>query len=315
MPFSIFRKRVVDPTPTPSNGSSVAIGADNSTAAADIKNNTTSCKRKKLSNNLSTHVVNDKLHEYEEDIYITKQRWDTYPHDEPPCISSIVWQLSEEDKVIQLADYVGITEHKPFLELQDEYDVGCRQRNYMKACSAASNALEQHYARLGDNRGLVELQEDVASFKVSIDSDTNTNEEVTSAAAASDNSIVEDVGDFSFDNGGNESIGDWLGELRTDIPADVPLHDNAQSSTTTTTLKLDISCIGHGVEETRKDDGPSPTNATANLSSFTRDASPAFDSSNGSYDDGNEDALPSFNNDGVVSPKKGKAMCFVCCIL
>jgi len=77
----------------------------------------------------------------------------------------------------------------------------------------------------------------------------------------------------------------------------VPLHDdNAQSSTTTTTLKLDISCVRKGVDENREDDGPSPTIATADLSSFTRDASPAFDSSNGSYNDGNEDALLLFSH-------------------
>jgi len=227
-----------------------------------------------------------------------------YPHDEPPSISSLLWQLSEEDKIIKLADYVGIA-HEPFLNQQDECDVGHgHQRNYVDACSNAYNALEEHYVRLGGDRGLVELQDDVACFN----SDTHTNEEVTSAAASDIISTVEDVGDFSFDNGGNESIGDELGELRngipadgtplkvdrapngvesgkqssvatdvvgdgdiaqvggdfsfdigsnesinvgttpidasnTSTPADVPLHDNAQSSTTTTTLELDISGI------------------------------------------------------------------------
>ena len=364
MPFTLLRIRK---RPTTSNGSSVAAGANNSTTV-DTENNTASQKRKKLSTK-PTHAINSKaVCEYGGDIS-NYRRWDTYPHDEPSCISSILWQLSEEGKIIKLADYVGI-EHEPFH--QDECDVGHgRQGNYMDACSTAYNALEEHYIRLGDDRGLKELQEDVAYFRVSIDSDTNTYEEVTSAAT-SDNSTVEDVGEFSFDNDGNESIGDELGELRTGIPADgtplkfdraptgvesgeqsadvvavvdgntaldsgnisvdigsnesingatdglgesststpadVPLHDNAQSSTTTTTLKLDISCIRHGVEENRKDDGPSPTNATANLSSFTN-TSPAPESNNGSYDEG-EHNITHFSHGGndalVSSSKKGK---------
>ena len=191
------------------------LAADNSTAV-DTENNTNSCKRKKLST-LSTLAINSKAKcEYGGDIS-NYRRWDTYPHDEPPSISSLLWQLSEEDKIIKFADYVGI---EPFLNQQDECDVGHgRQRNYVDACSNAYNALEEHYVWLGDDRGLVELQEDVACFRVFIDSDTNTNEEVTSAAAP-DNSTVEDVGDFSFDNGGNESIGDELGELRNGIPTD-----------------------------------------------------------------------------------------------
>jgi len=66
-----------------------------------------------------------------------------YPHDEPPSISSLLWQLSEEDKIIKLADYVGIA-HEPFLNQQDECDVGHgQQRNYVDACSYAYNALEE----------------------------------------------------------------------------------------------------------------------------------------------------------------------------
>ena len=364
MPFflSFRRKRAA----TSTTHSSVATSVDNSTAVHTAENNTNSCKRKKLST-LSTLAINSKAKcEFGGDIS-NYRRWDTYPHDEPPSISSLLWQLSEEDKIIKFADYVGISGHEPFLNQQDECDVGHgRQRNYMDACSTAYNALEEHYVRLGDDRGLVELQQDVACFRVSIDSDTNTKYEEVTSAAASNNSIVEDVGDFSFDNGGNESIGDELGELRNGIPADgTPLifdrapnggesgkdvvafvggddEDTAQDAgdisidigsnefelvgtTPTVTshtntshatdeeadkgdnanLKLDsIKCVER-VDNKRNE--PSPTDATANLSSFTN-TSPA------SYDDGNEDALPSFNDDGVVSPKKGKAMCFVCCI-
>jgi len=222
--------------------------------------------------------------------------------------------LSEEDKVINLADFVGITAHEPFLKQQDECDEGCRQSYYIQACSAAYDALEEHYTRLDGNRGLVELQEDVACFRVF---DSGTDEEVkdeqNSSAAASDNNTVQDVGDFSFDSGSNEFIGDDLvDELGTSTPVDAPPHNSTPSSTTTSLELDDISCVRNGVEDKRK--GPSPTNATADLSSFTKDTSPSSDDSNNDLSKG-EPYLPPFygnldtcvgESNVLVSPKKGK---------
>ena len=116
-------------------------------------------------------------------------------------------------------------------------------------------------------------------------------------AVVGNGDIAQDDGDVSLDIGSDESID--LGTTPTDAS-----HTN--TSTTTSNSKLDIKLCVERVEDKREHADPSPTNATADISGFTDDASPVFDSSNGSYDDGNEDALPSFNNGGVVSPKKGK---------
>ena len=309
MPFFIRRKRAAASTPNRGSGTS---STDNTSAV--IKNNKSNCKRTKISNQ-PTPAVKDKPHEYEEDVYINKQqRWDTFPHDEPQCISSFLWQLSEEDKVIKLADFVGITAHEPFLKQQDECDEGCWQSYYMQARSAAYDALEEHYTRLDGNRGLAELQEDVACFKVSINSNTDEKENYgQNSSAASDNNVVQHVGDFSFDSGSNEFIGDDLvDELGTSTPVDAPPHNSTPSSTTTPLELDDISCVRNGVEDKRK--GPSPTNATADLSSFTKDISPSSDDSDNDLSKG-EPYLPPFDgnldtcvgeSNVLVSPKKGK---------
>ena len=77
------------------------------------------------------------------------------------------------------------------------------------------------------------------------------------------------------------------------------------------TLKLGITCVGNGIEENsnRKGNDPSPTTVGADLSRFNNDIPLESDP-------------PSFDNkpvecgDGVVSPKKGKAIsAVICCIL
>ena len=61
-----------------------------------------------------------------------------------------------------------------------------------------------------------------------------------------------DTGGISYDIGSNESI-NGLGELDTAAPADLPSHNNAtQSNTTTTTLNTTLNeCIG-GSESPKK---------------------------------------------------------------
>jgi len=73
-------------------------------------------------------------------------------------------------------------------------------------------------------------------------------------------------------------------------------------------LKLEISCVEKGLDDNREDDDPSPTTVNANLSRFTKDASPAPDS----LEDEQELPLPTFDGKCVgesveVSPRKGKA--------
>ena len=128
-------------------------------------------------------------------------------------------------------------------------------------------------------------------------------------------------GDFSFDNGSNESVnGDGLDELGAGKSADAQRNNEPPTTSKSDSIKL---CTGNRVNGWN---GPSPTNVEANLSSFTRDAaSPVFDNNNDDDQDQGEQDLPSFHD--VVSrkcvgesievfPKKGKAhICFVCCIL
>jgi len=217
-PFHQSRKRAISTPPNDSCSSSTAISNE---GGAHIKSNKTS-QHKKQCTQQSTHAVNSKANLEYRGVSNNRQQLDTNPDDgdsEPLYISSILLQLLSEDKVIKLADYVEITAHEPFLKQQDEYDIGHGQRYYTDACSAAYKALEKYYARLGDDRGLAELQEDVDSCfnKVSINFDTDEDESV--AADEGDNNYTKqnDDEDFRFDSGGGEG---GFGELRTGIPAD-----------------------------------------------------------------------------------------------
>ena len=190
--------------------------------------------------------------------------------------------------------------------------------------------------------GEEDVKRDDEGFSIDIDSNESINGGTTPTDASHTNiSSTTDEnnappttstdGNFSFDcNGGDKPTAVGLGELDT-APANEPTP--TQSSTTTTTLntalKVDISCVGNGVEGNREVDDPSPTGVNADISGFTDDISPTpdSDSNNGSYDkdEDDEDALPTFENipaecirgsDGLVSPKKGKAIsAFICCIL
>ena len=160
----------------------------------------------------------------------------------------------------------------------------------------------------GDEGGLDELQCNYfTSTPLKLDRAPNgveSDEQSADVVAVVGNGdIAQDDGDFSVDIGSNTS----------------PTTDEDNAPPTTSNLKLDsIKCVER-VDDKRI--GPSPTNVTANLSSFTKDTSPAFDSSNGSYDqDKDDEDLTSFDDspaecresDGLVSPKKGKAfICFV----
>ena len=173
---------------------------------------------------------------------------------------------------------------------------GIGQRNI----EVIQRALLDYYNKV-DN-GVDKLKEDIAAInngEYSSDSDTDSDDELEeinkkslAAAEVAEVAAEEDDGDFtSFDiDDGDESTNGTTDGLDT-ASTDVPLHDNAtQSSTTTTTLKLDISCTGCGVKD---DDGngvknnesngvvednriePSPTNVEADLSGYNIDNTPS----------------------------------------
>ena len=287
MPFPSYTRKRTTPTKAENRGSS------SSSSSTTTKSNCSS-KRKKLPT--QSIQANDNKAEYEGDVIDNRPQLDTDPDEgdsEPLCISSILLELVEKGKVRKLADYVGINnkKYKRLLKQQEDQEEcvdGYGQDLNREVDLAASDALYQHYSRLGDDRGLVELKEVAACFEVSNDSEDEVEEEQNSSA------VEEDGGGISFDNvGGDESNWtDGLGELDTS-PADLPSHNATQSSTTTTTLKLDISCLG-------KRNGPSPTNATADLSSYTEDPNPA------DLYVQDEDDLPSFDNG------KAEKMCNCC---
>jgi len=204
--------------------------------------------------------------------------------------SSLDYSSSKEISVIDiLLPYEGpelAEETLRALASKQGWAFGIGQRNI----ATIQRALLDYYNKL-DN-GVDKLQEDIAAInngEYSSDSDSDDDDELEEI---NKKSLVaeEDDGDFSFDNDdGNESTGttDGLDTASTDVP----LHDNAtQSSTTTTTLKLDISCTGCGVKD---DDGngvkdnesngvvednriePSPTNVEADLSGYNIDNTPS----------------------------------------
>ena len=305
------------------SNSSTAISTDDTPtngAAEHTRNNTSGCKRKNK-NNDSVPITND--------IQIQRQQYDRSPHKR---------QHTEDDCESKESTKANI----PFEEslatiiLELDYDTLCKLAyeklswkvgNGQRHILPVQKRLVKYYNVEGI--GVDNLKADIAAINYndgfSSDSDTNSDDEVEevnkkSLVAAAEDAAEEEDDGFSFDNddGDESTIGttDGLGELDT-APADVPSHDNAtQSSTTTTTLKLDSSCVEKGIDENREDIDPSPTNATADLSRFTNGISPAPDSNNFSYDKDEDDEEHDVLNfrppecigrgDGAVSPKKGK---------
>ena len=178
----------------------------------------------------------------------------------------------------------------------------------------------------GDEGGLGELRTDIPADGTPLKLDRAPNgvesgeQSADVFAVVGDGDIAQDDGDFSFDIGSNESINDGLGTTPTDasssptnntsptIGEEVGDSDNAPS--TTSNLKLDGIKYVERVDNKRTD--PSPTNVTANLSSFTNERGPE-DKELLTFDDS-----PTKNvveSSVKVSPRKGKAMCFVYCIL
>jgi len=317
-----------------SNGNSSTDYVPTNGAVEYTRNNTSGCKRKNK-NNESVPITND--------IQIQRQQYDRSPHKR---------QHTQDDNGSK--ESTSKTNDTPF---EESLATIILDLDYYKLCKLAKEKLswkvgngQRHVQPVqrelikyynDEGVGVDNLKADIAAINnyydgFSSDSDDDSDVEVEeinkeSSVAAVEDATEEDGGeddrDFSFDNnGGDESNGtDELGIA----PADLPSHDNAtQSSTTTATLKLDSSCVEKGLEENREDDDPSPTTVNADLSRFTNDKSPAPYSNNGSYDKDrdDEDALPTFENipaeciegsDGAVSPKKGKAYYLLClfCIL
>jgi len=121
----------------------------------------------------------------------------------------------------------------------------------------------------GDEGGLGELRTDIpVDGAPKIDRAPNGVEDgnQSSVAAVGEEDVERDDEGFSIDIGSNESINGGTTPIDASHTNTSPTTDEDNAPPTTSTLKLDSSCIGHGVEETRKDYGPSPTNATANLS-------------------------------------------------
>ena len=86
-------------------------------------------------------------------------------------------------------------------------------------------------------------------------------------------------------------------------------HTDDNATQSPMTLKLGITCVGNGIEENRKGKDPSPTTVGADLSRFNNDI--PLESDPPSFDN-----KPAECGDGVVSPKKGKAIsAVICCIL
>ena len=187
---------------------------------------------------------------------------------------------------------------------------GIGQRNI----ATIQRALFDRYDKL-DN-GVDKLKEDIAAINNGeYSSDSDSDDELEEINKKSLVATEEDDWDFSFDNDGDDEstngTTDGLGESSTSIP---PLHDNAQSSTTTTTLKLDISCTGNGVKD---DDGNGvKVNETNGVEDNRNDPSPAnVEADLSAYN--NDDISPPSNNDShdedecyetLSSPKKGEGL-------
>ena len=296
------------------------------------KNNISGCKRKNK-NNESVPITND--------VQIQDRSPHKRQHTEDDCESKESTKTSD--------DHTPFEESPATIILGLDYYILCKLAKEKLSWVVDGNGqrhilpvqleLTRYYS--GEGNGVDTLKADIAAinhnYGFSSDSDDDSDDEVEeinkeSSVAAVEDAAEEDDGNFSFDNDGDdESIDDdttdGLGESSTSTPALVSTHDNAtQSSTTTATLKLDSSCIGNGIEENRADNDPSPTGVNANLSRFTNDISPAFDSNTGSFDkdeDNEEHEVLNFDvrpieciegSDGAVSPKKGKAYYLLCVV-
>ena len=171
MPFTLLRRK--RPTiSAPNDGCSSSTATND--GAAHIKSNKTSKRKKRCTQS----TVNSKATREYDESNNRQQQLDTVPEEgysEPPSISSILLELFEKGKVRKLADYVRVNNNKyksilQLLKEQEECVDGCGQDLNREVDLAASDALYQHYSRLGDDRGLVELQDDRATcFEVSKD--------------------------------------------------------------------------------------------------------------------------------------------------
>jgi len=284
----------------------------NNTTSTNVGNATNTNNNKRIKNvSLATNNIADTknvIQNVNSDgaSSTNKRRRPSEDDDSSPLDDSSSKEISVTDILLPYEGPELAEETLRALASKQGWRFGIGQRNI----ATIQRALFDYYNKV-DN-GVDKLQKDIAAinngeYSSDSDSDDDDDDELEEINKKSLVAAEEDDGDFRFENGdGDESTNGTTAGLDT-ASADVPLHDNAtQSSTTTTTLKFDISCTGCGVKD---DDGngvkdnesngvvednriePSPTNVEADLSDY------------------NNDDTPSSLCYETLSPKKGEVYC------